>query len=206
MNYSLANDCFEVFWNHINTLLVTKEANEIELQLHLTKQNTYKFILYDYVRKKNNSFIWRTADSPPEADTSVTHCQRERKGWLDILTPTDVEFQYVSPELCTSTCGPPSILHTRPRDFDSELYEPSRTVERALINWHTHLSSGTHRSYGIPKRSQPDFLESLASHVTNHGEQLEFARDTSLARSCSTSVHEQQSSVYRNGFEKESKQ
>lgn len=138
-------------------------------------------------KKKNNCFIWRTADSSPEADTSVTHCQRGRKGWRGILTPTDVEFQYVSPELCTSTCGPPSISHTRPWASDSGPCEPSRTVERALINWHTHLSSGTHRLYGSPKRSQLDFLESLASHVTSHGEQSEFARDTSPARSCSTS-------------------
>lgn len=120
---------------------------------------------------------------------SLSECKK-RKKWRGILTQAGVEFQYVSPELCTSTCGPPSISHTRSRDrgFRPVWWVKRPTVERALINWHTHLSSGTHCT--TAKRSQPDF-ESLASHVTSHGEQPEFARDTSPTRPCSgTSVRQ----------------
>ncbi|OAD58940.1 hypothetical protein WN48_09867 [Eufriesea mexicana] len=36
-------------------------------------------LYYSGIQRKNDSFVWRTADSPPEADTSVTHCQRAKR-------------------------------------------------------------------------------------------------------------------------------
>lgn len=162
------------------------------MKLHSTRVRRVKICLIPLCDKgKNNSFVSRTADSPPEAGTSVSHCQSVRKEKSDEAYSHRQAWSFsTSPQSCAHR----PAVHRRFRTHvlgtvDSvPCDEWSPTVERALINWHTHLSSGTHCT--TAKRSQPDF-ESLASHVTSHGEQPEFARDTSPTRPCSgTSVRQ----------------